>query len=296
MASKELKRVLEIVRSMPVNEDASLQEMRAEMEKTAFLQPEIQGVSFAPQAIGGVRGAWITPEAAEKNAAVLYFHGGGYCMGSINTHREMASRIAAASKTRVFIIAYRLAPEDPFPAALKDAETVYRGMLKNGRSPEKMVVAGDSAGGGLAVALLLRLKACKLPLPAAAVCISPWLDLTLSGDSMKKKRHLDHVVRHELISKMARAYLNGEDPSNPLASPLFGNLENLPPMLIQVGTAEVLMDDSVRLAHKATAAGVDVTLETWEDMVHVWHTFAEILPEAGEAIDAIGSYVLHHAR
>lgn len=294
MASEKLKHIIELLKSMPVDEDASFQEMRAEMENMLILQTPTEGFDFSPVSVDKVPAEWVLPENAGKDGVILYLHGGGYCIGSINTHRAMVARIARASKARALLIDYRLAPENPFPAAVEDATTAYRWLLEEGISPEKIVIAGDSAGGGLTVATLLNLKDGKTPLPAAAVCISPWVDLTMSGESMKTRAAADPMVRYQGIVKMAEAYLNGKDPKLPLASPLFGNLENLPPMLIHVGTAEVLLDDSLRLAEKAKAAGVDVTIETWEDMIHVWHTFAEMLPEAMEAIDIIGKYILQH--
>jgi epsilon-lactone hydrolase len=294
MASKELNQIVELIKAMPVHEDVPFEQMRVEMENMEILQTPTEGFDFSPLTADNVSAEWITPENAGKDGVILYLHGGGYCIGSINTHRAMVARIARASKTRALLIDYRLAPENPFPAAVEDATTAYRWLLGEGIPSEKIVIAGDSAGGGLTVATLLNLKDAGLSMPAAGVCISPWVDLTMSGESMKTKADVDPMVRSAGIFQMADAYLNGQDPKQPLASPLFGNLEDLPPLLIHVGTAEVLLDDSLRLSKAATSAGVDVTLEAWEDMIHVWHTFAEMLPEAGEAIDIVGKYVLQH--
>jgi phosphinothricin tripeptide acetyl hydrolase len=186
---------------------------------------------------------------------------------------------------------YRLAPEHPFPAAVDDAVAAYRWLLDRGQTPERMVLAGDSAGGGLTVATLLALRDRGLPLPAAGVCISPWVDLTLSGASYDAKAATDPIVTRDGVTEMARAYLGQTEARTPLASPLFADLSGLPPLLIQVGSEEVLLDDSVALAKRAKTAGVDATLEIWPSMIHVWHWFLPMLDEAQAAIDVIGAFV-----
>ena len=234
---------------------------------------------------------WLQPPGARADAAVLYLHGGGYVIGSPRSHRHLVAAIARAAGTSALLPDYRLAPEHPFPAALEDAVAAYRWLLERGIAPEHIVVAGDSAGGGLAVATLLALRDRELPRPAAGVCISPWVDLTCSGGSYATRAAADPIVKREGIDAMATAYLGGEDARTPLASPLFADLRGLPPLLIHVGDDEVLLDDSVKLAERARKAGVDATLEVWPKMVHVWHWFFPMLDEGHAAIDRIGEFV-----
>jgi epsilon-lactone hydrolase len=294
MPSKELDNVIQLLKSMPVAQPASMQEMRAEMEKMAFLQAAPESVALAPVQIGSLPAEWVVPDNARENVVILYLHGGGYCIGSIRTHRALAARIAEASKARALLIDYRLAPENPFPAAVTDAVTAYRWLIKEKKAAQKIIIAGDSAGGGLTLSALIDLRDNRDPLPAAAVCISPWTDLAMTGQSITTKAAVDPMVQREGLAEMAKAYLEDADPRSPLASPLYGNFKDLPPLLIHVGTAEVLLDDSARLAEKAAADGVSVTYEAWEDMIHVWHAFADVLPEAVDAIDKIGKFVLLH--
>ncbi|HEX4210552.1 MAG TPA: alpha/beta hydrolase, partial [Candidatus Binataceae bacterium] len=192
---------------------------------------------------------------------------------------------------RVLGIDYRLAPEHPFPAAVEDAVAAYRWLLAQGLQPSRIAVAGDSAGGGLTIATLVAIRDAKLAVPAAGVCLSPWVDMEGIGESMTSKASVDPVVQKQGLLGMAQAYLGGKDPRTPLAAPLYADLKGLPPLLIQVGEAETLLDDSKRLADRAKAAGVKVTLEPWKEMIHVWHLFAPFLPEGQEAIDGIGKYL-----
>jgi monoterpene epsilon-lactone hydrolase len=294
MPSKELDQVIALLKSIPQRETMDIAEMRSDMEKAAFLQTLPENLVCNPVDAGGIPAEWVVPKNARPDAVVLYLHGGGYVMGSISTHRAMVARIAEASRTRGLVIDYRLAPEHPFPAAVDDATNVFRWLIREKISPEKTVIAGDSAGGGLTLSTVINLRGKGIPLPAAAVCISPWTDLAMTGESLISRAEIDPMVRREGATEMAKVYLNGEDPRTPLASPLYADFSNFPPMLIQVGTAEILMDDSVRLVKKAKEAGVEVTFEPWPDMFHVWHAFADILPEAREAIEVIGKYISHH--
>jgi monoterpene epsilon-lactone hydrolase len=223
---------------------------------------------------------------------VLYLHGGGYVIGSPRSHRHLAAAIARAAGARALLLDYRRAPEHPFPAAVDDALAAYRWLLESaGVAPGHVVVAGDSAGGGLTVATLLAARDAGLPQPAAGVCISPWADLTCSLGSYTTKAAVDPVVDTGLVQKMATAYLGAADPRTPLASPLHADLRGLPPLLVQVGGDEVLLDDARELAARAKRAGVDATLEVWDAMVHVWHWFLPMLDEAPAAIDRIGAFV-----
>ena len=291
MASQELEKLIEFIRSQPVELDLSPAELRAGFEEiaTMFLVPP--DTSLQPVNVGGIPGEWISGAGASDDRIVFYLHGGGYVIGSIATHRAMVARISQAAGARALVIEYRLAPEDPFPAAVEDATAAYRWLLAQGVDPSRVVVAGDSAGGGLTVAVLVSLRDSGDKLPAAAVCLSPWTDLEGTGESMTSKAEVDPMVQPEGIEMMAKLYLAGADPRTPLASPIYADLHGLPPMLIHVGTAEVLLDDAVRLADRARAAGVEVVLEPWEDMIHVWHCFAHVLPEARQAIDRVGEFI-----
>jgi acetyl esterase/lipase len=233
----------------------------------------------------------MTPPNAVGYRTLLYVHGGGYVIGSPTEYRDMVPRIARASQARAIAVDYRLAPEHPHPAAVEDAVSVYRGLLNQGVQPDQIVVAGDSAGGGLTLATCIAARDRGLPLPAAGVCISPWVDLEGIGASMLANHDRDPLVKKELVLGMAQAYLGGQNPRTPLAAPLYADLRGLPPLLIQVGTSETLLDDARRLAERAKAAGVDTTLEEWPDMIHVWHLFGSFLREAQEASDRIGEFV-----
>jgi acetyl esterase/lipase len=233
---------------------------------------------------------WLEPPAARDGAAVVYFHGGGYAIGSPRSHRHLAAAIGRAARAAVLLPDYRLAPEHPFPAAVDDAVAAYRWLLDRGQAPEHTVFAGDSAGGGLTVAALLALRERGLPLPAAGMCISPWVDLALTGGSYASKAASDPIVTREGVGEMARAYVGSGDPRAPLVSPIYADLAGLPPLLIQVGSEEVLLDDAVVLAERARAAGVEISLEVWPDMIHVWHWFLPMLDEAQAAIDRIGDF------
>jgi epsilon-lactone hydrolase len=200
-------------------------------------------------------------------------------------------RISRAAQARVLGLNYRLAPEHPFPAAVDDALAGYRFLLVQGFAPSRIVVAGDSAGGALTLATLIAARDAGVALPAAAVCMSPWVDLEGTGESMKTRLHVDPVASPEGIGLLAQAYLAGKSPRTPLAAPLYADLKGLPPLLIQVGDHEVLLDDSTRIAERAKAAGVQVKLEVWPEMVHVWQLFASYLPEGQQAVDGIGAFI-----
>ena len=290
MPSKELEAVLELMRSRPAEPDLSLEEQRAAFE-TAPRFPLAEDVKYEEVDAGGVPGEWITTPGAADERVIFYLHGGGYVLGSINTHRELISRLSRSAGARVLAIDYRLAPENPFPAAVHDSVSAYRWLLSQGVEPGQIVVGGDSAGGGLTVAMLVALRDAEGPLPAAGVCISPWADMECAGESMLKSVEGEGTIALDGILRMAKAYLGGADARTPLASPIFANLKGLPPLLIQVGGAEELLSDATRLAERAEAAGVDVTMESWEDMFHVWHSFATMLPEGQQAIDRIGEFV-----
>ncbi len=291
MPSNELNAIRTVLKAQPRALNASVAERRAAVEDVTSVFPLAPDVIVTPVDAGGVPAEWVAAPGADPRRTMLYLHGGGYVICSINTHRELASRLARAAAARVLLIGYRLAPEHPHPAAVEDAVTAYRWLLGRGASPARTVIAGDSAGGGLTVATLVALRDAGVALPAAGVCISPWVDMEGLGESMTTKADVDPMVQREQLVEMGKLYLGGKPPRTPLASPLYADLTGLPPLLIQVGTAETLLDDSTRLAGCALEAGVDVMLEPWEDMIHVWHIFATMLPEAREAIERVGAFV-----
>jgi monoterpene epsilon-lactone hydrolase len=290
MASPRLQTLIDIIRARPRAENPTIEQLRAGMDMMSANLPMAEGVRTEPVDAGGVPGEWLIPEGA-GDGTLLFLHGGGYVIGSGASHRSWVSRVTKASSTRTLLIDYRLAPEHPFPAAVEDATAVYRWLLAQGVDAARLAVAGDSAGGGLTAATLLALRDAGDPLPAAAALISPWLDLACAGESMSSKAEADSILSQELLRGWAAHYLNGADARAPLASPVYGDLSGLPPLLVQVGTAEVLLDDSLRFAERARSAGVDVTLEPWDDMLHVWHMFYFMLPEGQQALDRVGTWL-----
>lgn len=248
------------------------------------------GVRSEPAAIPGIAAEWLVPNGAESDRALLYLHGGGYCIGSIKTYRSLVSHLASAAGCRALIIEYRLAPENRFPCAVEDAVASYRWLLSQGYDPGNIAVAGDSAGGGLAPAMMLSLRDAGEPLPAAAILLSPWADLQCTGESIDALGRSDPMLNKGILLKMASRYLGNRDPRDHLASPVYADLKGLPPMLIQVGTREILLDDARRLAERARESGVEVHLEVCEGMFHVWQFFAPLVPESREAIERLGGF------
>lgn len=249
-----------------------------------------RGVRSEPAAIPGIPAEWLIPGNARSGRALLYLHGGGYVIGSIRTYRDMVSHLAFAAQCRALVVEYRLAPENRFPCAVEDALTSYRWLLSQGYEPGNIAIAGDSAGGGLAAATLVSLRDAGDPLPAAAMLLSPWTDLEGTGESLRSVGWKDPMLNKGIIFKMAASYLGGADARDPLASPVYADLKGLPPLLIQVGTCEILLDDARRLARRAEEAGVSVTLEVWEGMFHVWQFFCPLAPESRKAMENIGRF------
>ncbi len=245
--------------------------------------------------IKGVPAKWIsTPETIQER--VLYFlHGGGHVSGSIKTHQDFAARLSRVAKARLILIDYRLAPEHPFPAGLEDAVKAYKWLVDDEKiAPKNIIIVGDSAGGNLALTTLLKLKELNVELPAAAVLISPWTDMVGMGESMITKVDVDPFISPIACEYFSQMYARDRDVRNPLISPLYGDLQGLPPLFIQVGTAEVLLDDSIRLAKRAKAIGVEVELDVWEDMIHDFAMFAAVVPESQQGIESIGKFLLKH--
>jgi acetyl esterase/lipase len=297
MSRQEIQQVVELLRSRPIPETPpTIEEMRAGMEQMMAV-PADPAIQATPVSANGVPAEWVSVPAADEGRVILYLHGGGYVLGSPNTHRDLAGRLARAAGGRALVIDYRLAPEHPFPAAVEDAVTAYRWILDQGTPPAATAIAGDSAGGGLTAATLVAIRERGLPMPAAAVLISPWTDLALTGESMTTRKSIDPMIPGpEGVAFMRDAYLAGADPKTPLASPLYADLTGLPPLLIQVGTDEVLFDDAIRFDARARAAGVDVTLEPGNGLFHVWHLFAGMLEEGRQALDRAGAFIREHAR
>jgi epsilon-lactone hydrolase len=238
----------------------------------------------------GIDAVWTAVAQAREDVCILHCHGGGYAIGSAPLYRDFTWRIGAATRARVLYFDYRLAPEHPFPAALDDAVKVYRWLARRIEA-RRIALLGDSAGGGLAFATLYRIRDEGLPLPGATVAISPWTDLALTGQSLRENAASDPMMDVERLPGFADCYLGNADPRNPYASPLYGNASGLPPTLIQVGSDEILADDSVRMAARLKAAGCRVELEVWPRMPHAWHLYARILPEGRQAIERAGRFV-----
>jgi acetyl esterase/lipase len=290
MAGADLERVLDLLRRRESAPPSSIEEARARLETFATVIEPVAGVRLTPARLAAVPCEWVVAPGAVEDGALLYLHGGGYGLGSLATHRALVSRLSATTGLPGLTVGYRLAPEHPFPAAVDDAVAVYRALLERGVPPARIVVAGDSAGGGLAMATALAVREAAAPLPAAVVCLSPWVDLDVAARSDASSAR-DPMVAPDELFLMAALYLAGADPRAPLASPLHGELHGLPPLLIHVGSAETLLEDSLRLAARVRDAGGTVTLEQWADMIHVWHAFAPLLPEAEAAIARIGAWV-----
>ena len=293
MANQEIAAIRAMLAQAPAGE-RSWEEMRSGYDGIGAQFPTAGDVTLTRVDAGGVPAEWGEAPGADKNRAILYLHGGGYVIGSIASHRHLVSELGRAAGTRTLALDYRLAPEAPFPAAVDDALAGYRFLLKAGIKPSSIAIAGDSAGGGLTVATLLAARDAGLPQPACGFCISPWVDLEGIGASMTGKAAEDPMVQSQGLLNMAAAYLGEADPRTPLAAPLYADLTGLAPLLIHVGSAETLLDDSIRLAGLAGAQNVPVRLEIWPEMIHVWHFFHPVLTHGRDAIAAGGAYIREH--
>ncbi len=284
-----VQRVLSVYRRW--GRSTTVAQMRSDWD--ALFGVDSVDAEVTPVAIGALTGEWIiAPAAAAARSTVLYFHGGGFQVGSVHSHRELMAGISAATGCRVLGIDYRLAPEHRHPAALEDASAACDWLLAQGVPPGEIVFAGDSAGGNVVLAALLQLRDAGRPMPAGAVLMSAWTDMSASGDSYATRAASDPIHQRPMILAMARNYLGTEgDARHPWVSPLFAELHGLPPLLIQVGDRETVLSDSVAFAEKARAAGVPVQLEVWDRMIHVFQQFPEALPEALDARRSIGAFV-----
>jgi acetyl esterase/lipase len=253
--------------------------------------PKLPNIGVESVSVNGMYGEWVTAPNVRADRIMLYLHGGGHFAGSCKAYRDFVARLSLATDTRGFVFEYRLAPEHPFPAAIEDSLAVYRWLLSSGFRSSQIFIAGDSAGGSMVLSTLLALRDASEPLPACAVLISPETDLTLTGESLTKLANVDPWITPQIMSAVARWYLGATDAHHPLASPLHADLHGLPPLLIHVGSDEVLLNDSTRFAEKAWNTGVDVTLRVASGMWHDWHIFAPILSEGQLAVDEIGAFI-----
>ena len=285
-----LKNIIDAKLKNPYTENKTIDQLRKETEDAGNKVPLPKNTKFKRVSIGKIDAEWITCGEIKADKIFMFIHGGGYYRGSIAATRATVARISAEAKVRCLSIEYRLAPEHPFPAAIDDTYTVYNWLLKEGVNPKNIIVSGQSAGGGLCLALLLKLKEKKFLQPRGAVALSPWTDLTQSGKTMKINADIDPVISKKYLDRMANLYLAKTPNILPLASPLYGELTGLPPLLIQVGSAETMLDDSRRFFEKAKVAKVDVKIEVYKDMFHGWHGSAHILKDGEKAIKNIGLF------
>jgi acetyl esterase/lipase len=270
---------------------ATIAEVRRRFELLAGDLPSVTGVHIDEVSANGVPAQWVTVSESQERPILFFVHGGGYNCGSPAVYRDFMARLATAARGRVFGVEYRLAPENRFPAAVDDAVAAYRWLIESGADANSVVTVGDSAGGGLNLALLVALRDQQLRLPTGAICISPWVDLKGLGESMITKAATDPWIRPDRVSISTNLYIGrGGDVRHPLAAPLYADLSGLPPLQIIVGSEEVLLDDSTRIAERARAAGVEVDLQIWQNMIHVFPFFAGVLDEGKRAMDVMGAF------
>ena len=283
-----------ILRATFKNKKLSIAELRANGVKNSKMLGEVsKNITVEKINMEGIQAEWLIPfsSSTRSEKVILYLHGGGYVTGSIEDHRMMCGLLANATGTKVLIPEYRLAPEHPFPAALDDALKVYQWLLDQGYSSANMIIAGDSAGGGLSIATVLALKEKSGSLPAAVVCLSPWADLALTGQSHTTKAKAEAILNKDVLHEWALCYTDESNLTNPLVSPIHGDFHGFPPLLIQVGSEEILLDDSTLLVEKAKSAGVHVTLKIWDGMWHVWQALGDLIPENKKTFEEIGQFV-----
>jgi epsilon-lactone hydrolase len=289
MADPEIAKIREMIAARPRATEIAQMRIDSDARSKAFPLPA--DVKVTPVSANGVPAEWTATPDADPSSAILYLHGGGYVIGSLESHRHLMAEVGRAAGTRTLAINYRLAPEHPFPAPVEDTVAAYRFLLDSGIKPNRIAFAGDSAGGGLAVGAMLAVREAGLPLPACGWCISPWVDMQALGESFTDRAASDPTVQRATIQMMAQLYLGGADPRHPHVAPLYGDLRGLPPLLIQVGSVETLLDDSIRLARKAGIAEVPVALQIWPEMIHIWHIFFPMLDAGRRAIASGGSIV-----
>jgi len=287
----EIDAIRELLRSRP--RPAGWAERRTRLDAIGAVPPAAD-IRLEAVDADGVPAEWSLAPGSDAAQVLMYLHGGGYCSGSIVSHRGMVTEVGRAAKVRTLAVGYRLAPEHPFPAALEDALAVYGFLLGHGIAAEKIAIGGDSAGGGLTLATLISLRDAGRPLPGCAWLVSPWVDLKMTGASITEKADVDPLIQKVYLEELASAYLAGADPTGPLVSPLNANLSGLPALLVQVGSDETLLDDAVRIVRKAAGADVAVSLEVWPHMIHAWHLWAAELADARRAIASAGAFIHAH--
>jgi len=286
-----------IIRKMYKEKRMTIAQIRAQDTSAGkFIGRPPKDVEVENININGIAAAWIRPSDADKTKALLHIHGGGYVTGSIASYLRMCILMAQTLKMNVLLPAYRLAPERPFPAALDDVLKIYRWLLSQGYQSKDILIAGDSAGGGLCVASVLALREQGDELPAAVICLSPWADLTMQGQSHVTKSKSEAMLNTETLREWVLAYTNKENLGNPLVSPIFADFHDFPPLLIQVSGDEILLDDAVALAEKAKSAGVDVSLKVWDGLWHVWQVLGDAIPESKMAFEEIGQFARGHEK
>ena len=285
-----LKNIIDAKLKNPYTANKTIDQLRKETKDAGNIIPLPKHTKFKRVSVGNIDAEWITCGEFETDKIFMFMHGGGYYRGSIASTRATVARISAEAKVRCLSIEYRLAPEFPFPAAIDDTYTAYNWLLKEGVKPKNIIVSGQSAGGGLCLALLLKLKEKNFFQPRGAVALSPWTDLAQTGKTIKINADIDPVISKKYLDRMANLYLAKTPNTSPLASPLYGELSGLPPLLVQVGSAETMLDDSRRFVEKAKEAKVDVKIEVYKDMFHGWHGSAHILKDGEKAIKNIGLF------
>ena len=289
MSHSEIDAVRELLRSRP--RPIGFAERRERLDAIGSTSPVATDIRLEATDANGVAAEWSLAPGSDPSRVLLFFHGGGYCSGSIVSHRGMVTEVGRSARVRTLAVAYRLAPEHPFPAALEDARAAYRFLLDHGIAAPRIVVGGDSAGGGLTLALMTSLRDAGERLPGCAWLVSPWVDLQMTGASLAEKANVDPLISKPYLEELASAYLAGADPANPLVSPLDADLAGLPPLLVQVGSAETLLDDAVRIAQRAGAADVRINLGSRPHMIHAWHLWAAQLEEGRGAIASAGAFI-----
>jgi acetyl esterase/lipase len=294
MSTAQRENLEAILRQSAFPADIDLNEQRRLLKELIAAQPLPADVSVTAATLGGVPTAEITVDGIDPRHVVLYFHGGVYVLGDAFQAASLAAQVGRRTRAKVISVDYRLAPEHPYPAAVDDALAAYEALLQNGTAPSDIAFAGESAGGGLAVATLVNARDHGLPLPAAAFVMSPYADLTLAGTTMETKREVDALMSRENLQSRVTDYTAGQDAALGLISPIFADLSGLPPLIIQVGSHEVLLDDAVRLARQAAIGDVEVTLDITPGVPHVFQTFSPILDEGAAALDRAGQFLSAH--
>lgn len=288
----EIASVRALLASLP--RSTNIAGRRARLDAIASVDGVAPDIVFEPAAIGACPAEWSLAPGSDEGKVLLYFHGGGYCSGSIKSHRGMVSETGRAARARTLAVGYRLAPENPFPAALDDALAAYEFVLSQGVAAERIAIGGDSAGGGVTLATLLSLRAAGRPMPACAWLVSPWVDLEMTGATLDSKADVDPLIHRDYLEELATNYCGGHSRRDPLVSPIHADLAGLPPTLVQVGSAETLLDDAVAIAGRLGAADVAAQLEIWPHMIHAWHLWAARLAAGRQAVASAGAFLAAH--